>query len=46
LRSSNRLFDPNQIQLNKLTLKVDRSKLSPADIEKLKAATRNNRAAE
>jgi hypothetical protein len=32
--------------LNKLTLKVDRPKLSPADIEKLKAATRNNRAAE
>jgi arylsulfatase len=32
--------------LNKLTLKIDRPKLSPADIEKLKATTRNNRAAE
>jgi arylsulfatase len=32
--------------LNKLTLKIDRPQLSPADIEKLKAATRNNRAAE
>jgi len=32
--------------LDKLTLKIDRPKLSPADIEKLKAATRNNRAAE
>ncbi len=33
-------------KLNKLTLKIDRPKLTPADIEKLKAATRNNRAAE
>jgi arylsulfatase len=33
-------------KLNKLTLKIDRPKLTSADIEKLKAATRNNRAAE
>ena len=33
-------------KLDKLTLKIDRPKLSPADIEKLKQATRNNRAAE
>jgi hypothetical protein len=33
-------------KLNKLTLKIDRPKLTPTDIEKLKAATRNNRAAE
>jgi len=32
--------------LDKLTLKIDRPKLSPTDIEKLKEATRNNRAAE
>jgi len=32
--------------LDKLTLSIDRPKLSPADIEKLKEATRNNRAAE
>jgi arylsulfatase len=32
--------------LEKLTLTIDRPKLSPADVEKLKAATRNNRAAE
>ena len=32
--------------LEKLTLTIDRPQLSPADIEKLKAATRNNRAAE
>jgi hypothetical protein len=32
--------------LDKLTLTIDRPKLSPADIEKLKEATRNNRAAE
>jgi arylsulfatase len=32
--------------LDKLTLKIDRPKLSPADIQKLKEATRNNRAAE
>ena len=32
-------------KLDKLTLKIDRQ-LSPADIEKLKQATRNNRAAE
>src|SRR5262249_19075225 len=32
--------------LDKLTLTIDRPKLSPEDIEKLKAATRNNRAAE
>jgi arylsulfatase len=33
-------------KLDKLTLKIDRPKLSPADIEKLKQATRNNKAAE
>ena len=33
-------------KLNKLTLKVDRPKLSPADIQKLEAAQRNNRASE
>jgi hypothetical protein len=32
--------------LDKLTLKIDRPRLSPADIEKLKEAARNNRAAE
>src|SRR5262249_54790523 len=32
--------------LDKLTLTIDRPKLSPEDIEKLKAATRNNRATE
>jgi arylsulfatase A-like enzyme len=33
-------------KLDKLTLKIDRPKLTPEDIEKLKEATRNNRAAE
>ena len=33
-------------KLNKLTIRVDRPKLSPADIEKLKAASRNNKASE
>ncbi|MGA7450922.1 MAG: arylsulfatase [Rhodoplanes sp.] len=33
-------------KLDKLTLKIDRPQLTPADIEKLKQATRNNRAAE
>jgi len=33
-------------KLDKLTLTIDRPKLTPADIEKLKQATRNNRAAE
>jgi len=33
-------------KLDKLTLKIDRPQLSAADIEKLKEATRNNRAAE
>ena len=33
-------------KLDKLTLKIDRPKLTPTDIEKLKQATRNNRAAE
>jgi len=33
-------------KLDRLTLKIDRPKLTPADIEKLKQATRNNRAAE
>ena len=32
--------------LDKLTLKIERPKLTPEDIEKLKLATRNNRAAE
>jgi arylsulfatase len=32
--------------LNKLTLTVDRPELSPADIQKLQAAQRNNRASE
>jgi len=32
--------------LEKLTLRIDRPQLSPADIEKLKENTRNNRAAE
>jgi arylsulfatase len=33
-------------KLNKLTIKVDRPKLSPADIKKLETATRNNKASE
>ncbi len=33
-------------KLNKLTIKVDRPQLSPADIQKLEAATRNNKASE
>jgi arylsulfatase A-like enzyme len=33
-------------KLNKLTLKVDRPQLSPADIEKLKTAQRNNKSSE
>ena len=33
-------------KLNKLTLNIDRPKLSPADVEKLKAAQRNNRMSE
>jgi arylsulfatase A-like enzyme len=33
-------------KLDKLTLTIDRPKLTPADIEKLRQATRNNRAAE
>jgi hypothetical protein len=33
-------------KLDRLTLKIDRPTLSPEDIEKLKEATRNNRAAE
>ncbi|MCO8123136.1 arylsulfatase [Stieleria sp. TO1_6] len=33
-------------KLNKLTLKMDRPQLSPDDIKKLEAATRNNRASE
>ena len=33
-------------KLNKLTLSIDRPKLSPADVEKLKEAQRNNRASE
>ena len=33
-------------KLDKLTLTIDRPTLTPADIEKMKQATRNNRAAE
>ena len=33
-------------KLNKLTIKVDRPQLSPADIQKLQAAQRNNKASE
>jgi len=33
-------------KLNKLTLNIDRPQLTPADIEKLKEATRNNKASE
>ncbi len=33
-------------KLNKLTIKVDRPKLSPEDIKKLEAAMRNNKASE
>jgi len=33
-------------RLNKLTLTIDRPQLSPADIQKLQAATRNNKASE
>ena len=33
-------------KLSKLTLKIERPQLTPADIEKLRQATRNNRAAE
>jgi arylsulfatase len=33
-------------KLNKLTLTIDRPQLSPADIQKLQAAQRNNRASE
>jgi arylsulfatase len=33
-------------KIGKLTLKIDRPQLTPADVEKLKQATRNNRAAE
>jgi hypothetical protein len=37
---------PLTAKLNKLTIKVDRPKLSPADIKKLEAAQRNNRVSE
>ncbi len=37
---------PLTAKLNKLTIKVDRPQLSPADIEKLKAAQRNNKLSE
>ena len=33
-------------KLDKLTIKVDRPQLTPADIEKLQAAQRNNKASE
>ena len=37
---------PLTAKLNKLTIKVDRPQLSPEDIKKLEAATRNNKMAE
>ena len=37
---------PLTAKLNKLTIKVDRPQLSPAEIEKLKAAQRNNKLSE
>jgi arylsulfatase len=37
---------PLTAKLNKLTIKVDRPQLSPADIEKLKSAMRNNKMSE
>jgi arylsulfatase len=37
---------PLTAKLDKLTIKVDRPQLSPADIEKLKAAMRNNKMSE
>jgi arylsulfatase len=37
---------PLTAKLNKLTINVDRPQLSPADIEKLKAAMRNNKMSE
>jgi arylsulfatase len=33
-------------KLDKLTVKIDRPQLSPADIQKLEAAMRNNKASE
>jgi arylsulfatase len=37
---------PLTAKLNKLTIKVDRPELSPADIKKLKSAMRNNKVSE
>ena len=37
---------PLTAKLNKLTIKVDRPQLSPAEIEKLQAAQRNNSSSE
>lgn len=37
---------PLTATLNKLTIKVDRPQLSPEDIQKLKAAQRNNQSSE
>ena len=37
---------PLTAKLNKLTIKIDRPQLSPEDIKKLEAATRNNKMAE
>jgi len=37
---------PLTAKLNKLTIKVDRPKLSPEDIKKLQAAMRNNKVSE
>ena len=37
---------PLTAKFNKLTIKVDRPQLSPADIKKLEEATRNNKASE
>jgi hypothetical protein len=37
---------PLTAKLNKLTIKVDRPKLSPEDVKKLEAAQRNNKVSE
>ena len=37
---------PLTAKLNKLTIKIDRPQLSPADVQKLEAAMRNNKMSE
>jgi arylsulfatase len=37
---------PLTAKFNKLTINIDRPQLSPADIKKLEAATRNNQSSE